>query len=673
MKNPCTWRLIILAQLFFIIHGGSLSNYTRGILRNETEALAVSPVKLLVYPNEVIMSNGIVSVTFSNPQGDVTAIRYGRIENILDTLNKEDNRGYWDVVWNGDGDEKSMFYDTEESNIDIEATHSVPIDRADGTHFKVIVQNENQVEISFSRTWKWSGAPLNIDKRFIMHRGSSGFYAYGIFERKSYFPASRIDQIRIVFKLREDLFDYMAISDEIQKVMPSNKDRANGETLDYPEAVRLENGEVDDKYQYASDNKDNKVHGWISRKENIGFWIITPSDEFRTGGPLKRDLTSHCGPTSLSMFVSTHYAGLPLAMYFENKEPWKKVFGPVFIYLNSNKKTWPMWEDAKLQLYKETLSWPYNFPLSSDFPRSNQRGVLIGKLNVQDGYISLKFLQGAYAYVGLAAPGKAGSWQYESKWYQFWTKADNKGNFVIKGVRPGNYNLFAWVPGLIGDYKYDYIVTISPGFTTRLNHLLFKPPRVGVTLWEIGYPDRSSQEFYIPNSDPYYSNYIFKSFEKFRQYGLWYRYSQMYPRRDLVYIIGLSNHTKHWLFAQVTRNSQKNVFEGTTWQIVFRLEHIEKNGMYTLQLAIAGASGAELQVRVNRYEKLPLFTTGLIGTENMIARHSNHGLYRLYSVSFRGSQLYMGKNVIYLTQTRGRTPFNGLMYDYIRLEAPSRR
>jgi rhamnogalacturonan endolyase len=34
---------------------------------------------------------------------------------------------------------------------------------------------------------------------------------------------------------------------------------------------------------------------------------------------------------------------------------------------------------------------------------------------------------------------------------------------VIKNVRPGDYNLYAWVPGVIGDYKNDTSITIKPG------------------------------------------------------------------------------------------------------------------------------------------------------------------------------------------------------------------
>lgn len=47
--------------------------------------------------------------------------------------------------------------------------------------------------------------------------------------------------------------------------------------------------------------------------------------------------------------------------------------------------------------------------------------------------------------------------------YQFWTQADKTGHFMIKNVMPGDYNLFAWLPGFIGDYKYNKIITITPG------------------------------------------------------------------------------------------------------------------------------------------------------------------------------------------------------------------
>ena len=66
----------------------------------------------------------------------------------------------------------------------------------------------------------------------------------------------------------------------------------------------------------------------------------------------------------------------------------------------------------------------------------------------------------------------------------------------------------------------------------------------------------------------------------------------------------------------------------------------------------------------------PHFTTGLIGGDNAIARHGIHGLHSLYSIGVGGDHLVKGKNTIYLRQSRATTPFQGVMYDYIRLEGP---
>lgn len=53
------------------------------------------------------------------------------------------------------------------------------------------------------------------------------------------------------------------------------------------------------------------------------------------------------------MFLSAHYVGEEMVLKFQRGEPWKKVFGPVFIYLNTlidnNDPVW-LWEDAKQQV-----------------------------------------------------------------------------------------------------------------------------------------------------------------------------------------------------------------------------------------------------------------------------------------------------------------------------------
>ncbi|KAL5556635.1 hypothetical protein UlMin_038871 [Ulmus minor] len=615
------------------------------------------------------MDNGIVRLTFSKPGGDLIAINYNGIDNLLETDNERNNRGYWDIAWNNLG-----------------VSRGVNVDKLLGTKFSVIKSDQDQAEISFSRTWNVSFgdnvAPLNVDKRYIVLRNYPGFYTYAIIERHGELPEAEIGQVRIVYKLRGDMFRLMAISDQRQRKMPTAHDRITGKPLAYPEAVLLTDpsdallrGEVDDKYQYSAESKDNRVQGWISSKPPMGFWMITPSIEFRSDGPVKQELTSHAGPICLSMFTSAHYGGKDVTMKFEKGEAWKKVYGPVSVYLNSASNVdnnLSLWANAKEKLKEEEAKWPYNFPESPDFIRSDQRGSVDGQLLVHDWYISERHIFANSAYVGLAAPGEAGSWQTESKGYQFWAQADRMGHFSIKNVRPGIYSLYAWVPGVIGNYIYDKTITIVPGGKIELNSIVYEAPRNGPTLWEIGIPDRTAAEFYIPDPYPTLINRLYSHrLDKFRQYGLWDRYTDLYRNGDLVFKVGVSNYRRDWFFAHVTRNMGNETYKPTTWQIVFDLENVLRPANYTLQLALASATNIDLQIRINDPNAdPPHFKTGVIGRDNAIARHGIHGLYWFYSINLPSYLFRHGSNTIFLAQTKSDGAFSGLMYDYIRLEGP---
>ncbi|BBN04267.1 rhamnogalacturonan endolyase [Marchantia polymorpha subsp. ruderalis] len=621
--------------------------------------------------NKIVLENGIVQVTLSKPGGLVTGVKYGGLDNLLEVLNKETNRGYWDLNWSEP--------DGRVDNFDV----------PDGTTFEVVRADGDIVEVSFVRPYNDQSekpmVPLTIDKRFALHRGHSGFYTCGIYERLAGWRDFNLNQTRIAFKLRKDRFQHMAVAENKIRLMPLPDDLSpdRAQQLAYKEAHLLVNprnptlkGEVDDKYQYLCENQDNKIHGWMSQDPLVGFWIITASNEFRNGGPVKQDLTSHTGPTCLSMWHSAHLAGIELCPQFRNQEPWQKIFGPVYIYLNSAPAGTDMkslWEEAKEQMNAELPQWPYSWPSSPKFAKAADRGQISGRILVHDRFAKTALSPGANAYLGLALPGAKGSWQRDSKGYQFWSRADSNGNFSIKNVLPGVYDLYGWVPGVFGDYKREgETITITAGGKLELGDVVYEPPRDGPTVWEIGTPTRTAEEFYIPDVDPKYINRL-PSLEKWRQYGLWERYTELYPTEDLIYTVGASDWSKDWFYAHLCRKNADGTYSPTTWQIRFQLPALSPNlGDYKLRMAIASSNLAAVQVRVNDASSAdPVFDTKQVGRCNAIARHGIHGLYWAWNVNIPAALLKQGENVLYLTQPHATGPFNGVQYDYLRLEAPA--
>ncbi|KAB2036924.1 hypothetical protein ES319_D03G036300v1 [Gossypium barbadense] len=482
------WMVMVI-QLSLFLSVFSTEIHARKLLKDNH--INTNDVRLHISDRQVIIDNGLVEVTIENPSGYLIGVKYKEMENVLERRNHNSNRGYWDIVWDDDA-----------------------YDKLETKHVEVITQTNDIVELSFTKTWNSKNhgktLPLNIQKRYIVRRGISGVYMYGIFERQEDFPEAHMYQIRIAFKLKEDKFRFMAISDTIQRVMPQSEDRVKGHSkpLDFKEAVLLTN----------------------------------PSN-----------------------------------------------------------------------------------------PKLKGEG------------------------------------------YQFWTQTDEIGRFNIKNVRPGVYNLYAWAHGFIGSYKLDLDITILPGNKIELNTLIYDPPRNGPTLWEIGIPDRTAAEFFIPEPYPQYVNSITNDgADKFRQYGLWDRYSDIYRDSDLVYTVGTSNYSKDWFFAHVPRKIGDDRCRPTTWQIKYNLQDVNNRGTYTLQMAIAAASFAEVEVQFNDPNSdRPHFTTKRIGYDNAVPRHGIHGLYRLYSIEVPGYRFRKGSNTIYLTQTRSDNSFEAVMYDYIRLEGPN--
>ncbi|GLJ48429.1 hypothetical protein SUGI_1022190 [Cryptomeria japonica] len=582
--------------------------FTALILKTEANDVTVS-----VQGNQVVLDNGIVNVTLANPQGMVIGVQYGGIDNLLDSTRGPFRRGYWDINWNEPGGPSKE-------------------DDILATEFKVVKSTPDLVEVSFVRKWdpsiqgKDQQAPIDVDIRYILQKGSSGFYVYAIYERNSEYPAFALGQTRMVFRLDQDRFNHISLSDKKQKLMAIelDRDRARSAPLEYPEAVILTDptnpalkGQVDDKYQYSSDVMDDGVHGWFSLDPLVGFWVIFPSQEFRSGGPTKQELTVHTGPICLVMLHSAHYMGNN-SMIFDNGESWKKVFGPIKVHLNVDpelKTPSTLWNDAKQKRLSEQTLWPYSFPNYVAYLKEDQRCSISGRLLVQDRFISPNAFPGKFAYLGLAAPGKEGSWQKESKGYQFWTNTNQDGNFRITNILPGEYNLYGWVQNIVGDYKHETPLKLSPGSSIDLGDLIYEPPRNGPTIWEIGIPDRTAKEFFIPDPAPKFINNLYLHNERLNPNG---RYTT------------------------------------TTWQLKFKLENLINDGSYTLHIAIASATHAHLQVLFNDQSGRYHFEATLNEQDNAIARHGIHGFYQFFSVLVNPNWVELIKCTMIVGHDRGR-------------------
>jgi rhamnogalacturonan endolyase len=107
----------------------------------------------------------------------------------------------------------------------------------------------------------------------------------------------------------------------------------------------------------------------------------------------------------------------------------------------------------------------------------------------------------------------------------------------------------------------------------------------------------------------------------------------------------------------------------TTRQIRFNLDHVKADGTYTLRIALAASHKSKLHVRVNG--RGGVFTSPNSGDSNAIARHGIHGVQLDLEFPVKGYLLNQGENNISITQPSAVSIFNGLIYDYIRLEGPT--
>jgi rhamnogalacturonan endolyase len=492
--------------------------------------------------------------------------------------------------------------------------------------------------------------PCDVDVRFALGRGDSGVYVYSIWVHKPEQAGFRLGEARYTLKLNEGLFDYLTIDARRRREMPTPADWDKGETLNMKEVRRLTTGkyagQVEHKYDYSAVQFDTPAFGWSSTKEKVGLWVVNPTIEYLGGGPTKVELTGHldvnagAAPTLCHYWVGSHYGGSAFAV--AAGESWAKTVGPFLVYCNSAKDHEAMWKDAMRQAKAEEAAWPYAWAAGAHYPTAGERGAVAGTLTVSDPQEPR--LRVRNLLVGLAPPG---DWQREAKSYQFWARADEKGDFKIPHVRAGTYTLYAIADGVLGEFSRAG-VAVEGGKATEVGALKWTPVRHGKQLWEIGVPDRSAAEF--RHGDHYW------------QWGLYLKYPEEFPK-DVNFVVGKSDWAKDWNYCQPPRIEGGRA-SPTTWSITFDLPGAPK-GKATLRLAVAGSGGrGGVQVGVN---DKPAGGTGPLPSTGVMHRDGIRGYWVERDVAFDAALLKAGTNVITLTNP-ARTWTEGVLYDYLRLE-----
>jgi rhamnogalacturonan endolyase len=426
---------------------------------------------------------------------------------------------------------------------------------------------------------------MDIEVRFALERGTSGFYTTAEYTHKASYPQSGFGENRFILESMNRTFDWLSVDNDRNQLMTSDDDLRKGVVIHAKEQRILTSGvyanSVEHKYSYNAIMYKLTAWGWSSTRDHIGVYFINPSNEYIGGGAEKLDLIDHMSGTLLDYWTSGHYGG-GSGNHIPTGEDWKHVVGPIFVYFNSladakeptqvdldkfrasygsgmpavpaawHDNALALWDDAVQKSKAVKAAWPYDWVQGMDYPHQDGRATVTGQLVLDDSQAAKKTLP--HLTIGLAHPdyintsggfqqragnGNIVTWPHDGDYYQFWADGAESGDgrFTIANVRPGKYTLHAFADGVLGEYaKTD--ITVEAGKPLNLGKLDWQPVRYGRQVWEIGYPDRTADKFFKGDGANYWL------------WGWPLRYGDLFPN-DVTYTIGKSDYHKDWFFEEV--------------------------------------------------------------------------------------------------------------------------
>ncbi len=653
-----------------------------------------APVTVTDSADAWILDNGIVKATVQKKNGKMTSLIYQGQETL--TRNSES----WEQLATGT------------------VTQAMTIDPATngGARAEVAVKGVT--------------GRMDIELRYTLERGVSGFYTYGIYSHGANYPAAGEGESRFINQLTSN-FDWLSVDADRNMPMCANADTRAGVVIHAKEQRILSTGiykdSVEHKYSYCAEMYKLPAYGWSSIKDHVGIWFINPSNEYLGGGPTRIDLVCHMGATMLDYWTSGHYAG-GAACNIPAGQVWNKVIGPIFVYCNAlqtavtpsqaeldtlaatagNPTIPASWTANANALFNDALEkaktvktqWPYAWVQGVDYPQKDGRATVTGRLALNDpqaastklphlwvGLTHPDFAGGGSAFALRSGNGKLVTWDHDANYYQFWAEGSEDGRFSLANVRPGTYTLHAFAEGVLGEFAQTDI-TVEAGKALDLGRLEWKPVRYGQQVWDIGYPDRTGGKFFKGDR----ANYCL--------WGWGLRYPLLFPN-DITYTIGKSDYHKDWFFQQVPHG------ESTAWinpdakdpanqrfgwvkaESQATYPQTDQNGPWKIyghgrattwtikfNRDQADKGLATLRVALAGADGGGGLTVGVngktVGTirtvaTNALRYNTNKGMWREYTQAFDAALLKPGENEMTLTVPAGDLT-TGVVYDYLRLE-----
>lgn len=592
----------------------------------------------------LILKNGLGSFTINKTTTKLTAMNYKGGKNLLTSV-VDATEGYYSLVGTVNGNS---------------------VVAANSGEFRVISDTKDQIEISFLL----SDASIQgfiFDLRYVLKRDVPGVYVYFIKKADNAFldagNTATVTESRYLVRTDRTMFPYWQVDDDRKgefypKDWPS--ETVSDATYRYPD------GEIWGKYNNSKYTKDDRVTGVSNDK--IGLWLIRGGNEAIGGGINKPELTIENG--IIQYYLHSGHGGTP---NFNIEKDWSKVYGPVLWYINEGENKESLWEDANKRAELEISSWPYKW-ISEPLYEANTRGTLKGKISITDGTSP----KGGWAIV--AAKDK--NWQFEGNAYIYSAQIDEKGEFIVKNIHSGIRTLYIQVNGIIEEYRLDDI-EIKPNQVTDVGLLTWTPKTNGETLWQIGTPDRTANEF--------------RNTIEPMNWGYWIAYAKEFPN-GVDFKIGESDEKTDWnwchpaartngdyadfdaayyiadnrikydipkaMYPDVNNKSQYDSTTLLPWKIRF---DSEKNytGKATMTIAVCANRGGSLKVTVN--DTLVWYMDKYELADGGIVRAYKYSLYQVVPIEFDASLLKQGENVIQISHTKADN--NQLTaYDVIRLE-----